>query len=460
MSNAAIKFLEGAEKKAFDPEHRKRLNHNISKYDAKVIEGKLQYSDLELAKRRAANVKNKVLNRLDRYLVEFESNFTKNGGKVIWAPTEKDAHKELLNIVKKSNAKMVVKQKTMLSEELEVNHLLEKNHIEVWETDLGEFIVQLAGEKPYHILTPAMHKSKEDVAELFHEKFDMPEGSTPEEITMFVRAYLREKYQRADIGITGGNFLIADSGALVLTENEGNGLLSFAFPRIHIALVGIEKIIPSLEDLDLFLPLLATHGTGQKITAYNNIVFGPASPGETDGPEEMYVILIDNGRTNVLSLTDQRSALSCIRCGACLNGCPIYRSVGGYTYGATYSGPIGSVISPHYLGLKEYNHLSHASSLCGKCTEVCPMKIPLHELLLYNRRDAVKQGFIKSPWKLIMFGWKTAMLNRWMLDKTGAGMKNWFMKNFFRKSWGNRRELPVIAKKNFRQLYQEKRGSN
>jgi L-lactate dehydrogenase complex protein LldF len=460
MSNAAIKFLEGAEKKAFDPEHRKRLNHNISKYDAKVIEGKLQYSDLELAKRRAANVKNKVLNKLDRYLVEFESNFTKNGGKVIWAPTEKDAHKELLNIVKKSNAKMVVKQKTMLSEELEVNHLLEKNHIEVWETDLGEFIVQLAGEKPYHILTPAMHKSKEDVAELFHEKFDMPEGSTPEEITMFVRAYLREKYQRADIGITGGNFLIADAGALVLTENEGNGLLSFAFPRIHIALVGIEKIIPSLEDLDLFLPLLATHGTGQKITAYNNIVFGPASPGETDGPEEMYVILIDNGRTNVLSLTDQRSALSCIRCGACLNGCPIYRSVGGYTYGATYSGPIGSVISPHYLGLKEYNHLSHASSLCGKCTEVCPMKIPLHELLLYNRRDAVKQGFIKSPWKVIMFGWKTAMLNRWMLDKTGAGMKNWFMKNFFRKSWGNRRELPVIAKKNFRQLYQEKRGSN
>lgn len=460
MSNAAIKFLENAEKKSFDPEHRKRLNYNISKYDAKVIEGKLQYSNLELAKRRAANVKNKVLNKLDRYLVEFESNFTKNGGKVIWAPTEKDAHKEILNIIKRSNAKIVVKQKTMLSEELEVNHLLEKNHVEVWETDLGEFIVQIAGEKPYHILTPAMHKSKEDVAKLFHEKFNMPEGSTPEEITMFVRDYLREKYQRADVGITGGNFLIADSGAVALTENEGNGLLSISFPRIHIALVGIEKIIPSIEDLDLFLPLLATHGTGQKITAYNNILFGPALPGETDGPEEMYVILIDNGRTNVLELTDQRSALSCIRCGACLNGCPIYRSVGGYTYGATYSGPIGSVISPHYLGLKEYNHLSHASSLCGKCTEVCPMKIPLHELLLYNRRDAVKQGFVKSPWKLIMFGWKTVMMNRWILDKTGAGMKNSFLKNFFKKSWGNRRELPVIAKKNFHQLWQEQKREN
>ena len=172
----------------------------------------------------------------------------------------------------------------------------------------------------------------------------------------------------------------------------------------------------------------------------------------------MYVILIDNGRSHLLSMPDQRSALSCIRCGACLNGCPIYRSVGGYTYGVTYSGPIGSVISPHYLGLKEFNHLSYASSLCGKCTEVCPMKIPLHELLLYNRRDAVNQGFIKSPWKLIMFGWKKVMLNRWMLDKTGAGLKNRFLKIFFKKAWGKRRELPQIAKKNFKQLWEEKYG--
>ncbi|MEI6898379.1 MAG: LutB/LldF family L-lactate oxidation iron-sulfur protein [Bacteroidota bacterium] len=460
MISAASKFLEDAEKKSFDPQHRKRLDFNISKYDGKVKEGKLQFSDLELAKRRAANIKNKTLNKLDRYLLEFEANFTKNGGKVIWAANEKDAHREILSIVKKSGARIVVKQKTMLSEELEINNLLEKNHLEVWETDLGEFIVQIAGEKPYHILTPAMHKSKEDVAELFHEKFGMPPGSAPEDITMFVREYLREKFIRADIGITGGNFLIADSGAVVLVENEGNGLLSFAFPKIHIAIVGIEKIIPSLEDLDLFLPLLATHGTGQNITAYNNILFGPAQNGEPDGPEEMYVILIDNGRTNLLSLTDQRIALSCIRCGACLNGCPIYRSVGGYTYGATYSGPIGSVISPHYLGLKEYNHLSHASSLCGKCTEVCPMKIPLHELLLYNRRDAVKKGYIKSPWKLIMYGWKTAMTHRWMLDIAGAGMKNRFMKVFFRKYWGKRRVLPPIAKKGFKQLYEDRVKKN
>ena len=460
MSHSLVDFLEKAEKKSFDPEHRKRLDFNISKYDAKVREGKLQYTDIELAKKRAANIKYKVLSNLDRYLLEFETNFTRNGGKVIWASSEKDAHRELINIVKRSDAKLIVKQKTMLSEELEINGLLKKNHREVVETDLGEFIVQIAGEKPYHIVTPAMHKSKEDVAALFHQKFGTPPESKPEEITMFVRELLREKFIRADIGITGGNFLIADTGAVALTENEGNGLLSYAFPKIHIAMVGIEKIIPSLEDLDLFLPLLATLGTGQHITVYNNIITGPKTSTEPDGPDEMYVILIDNGRTDLLKFPEQRSALSCIRCGACLNGCPVYRSIGGYTYGAVYSGPIGSVISPHYLGLKEYNHLSYASSLCGKCTEVCPLKIPLHELLLHNRHETVKSGYSKPSWKFIMFGWKKVMLNRWMLDKTGSALKNRLIKMFFRKHWGERRELPQVAKKNFRQLWSEKQREN
>jgi L-lactate dehydrogenase complex protein LldF len=460
MSRAYHEFLENSEKKSFDPEQRKRLDYNISKYDVKVREGKLQYEDIELAKRRAANIKYKAISNLDKYLLEFESNFTKNGGKVIWASSEKDAHREILNIVKRSDAKLIVKQKTMLSEELEVNELLQKNHREVLETDLGEFIVQIAGEKPFHILTPAMHKSKEDVSKLFHEKYGTPPDYKPEDITKFVRELLREKFIRADIGITGGNFLIADIGAVALTENEGNGLLSFAFPRIHIALVGIEKIIPGIEDLDLFFPLLATLGTGQHITVYNNILTGPKTAEEPDGPDEMYVILIDNGRTEVLKLPEQRSSLTCIRCGACLNGCPVYRSIGGYSYGAVYSGPVGSVISPHYLGLKEYNHLSFASSLCGKCTEVCPLKIPLHELLLHNRHETVKRGYTKSSWKMIMFGWKKVMLNRWMLDRTGSALKNRFLKMFFRKPWGERRELPEIARRNFKQLWAEKQREN
>ena len=460
MSNFFDKFLADAEKKSFDAEHRKRLDFNIGRYDEKVVAGKLQFCDIELARRRAALRKHKVLTNLDKYLLEFETNFEKHGGKVIWAPSEKDAQKEILAIVKKAEAQIIVKQKTMLSEELEINELLHKHKREVIETDLGEFIVQVAGEKPYHILTPAMHKSKEDVAELFHEKFGTPLYSTPEDIARFVREQLRMKFIRADVGITGGNFLVADAGALVLTENEGNGLLCYSFPKIHIAVVGIEKIIPSLDDLDLFLPLLATYGTGQFITAYNNIIFGPRTGKEPDGPEQMYVILVDNGRTDVLEFKEQRKALTCIRCGACLNTCPIYRSVGGYTYGVVYSGPIGSVISPHFLGLKDYNHLSYACSLCGSCTDVCSMHIPLHELLLDNRNLAVKKGYSKTTWKIIMKAWKTVMLNRWIIDKTGSGLKNRFFRIFFVKLWGPRRTLPKFPEKNFKQLWQEKYQNN
>jgi L-lactate dehydrogenase complex protein LldF len=460
MNQAHHKFIEEAAKRSFDKEQRRRLNFNIGKYDAAVSRGLDQFQNLELAKRRAANIKYKVLNNLDKYLVEFENNFERRGGKVIWATGEKEAQKEILQIIKKAKAQVIVKQKSMTSEEIEINDVLIKNKREVFETDLGEFIVQVADEKPYHIVTPAMHKSKEDIARLFHEKFGMPANSKPEEITLFVRDRLRKEFIRADVGITGGNFLVADVGALVLTENEGNGLLSFSFPRIHIAIVGIEKIIPSLDDLDLFLPLLAHHGTGQHVTVYNNILFGPRTEWEIDGPDEMYIILLDNHRTDVLKLKEQRRALSCIRCGACLNGCPVYRSIGGYTYGAVYSGPIGSVISPHFKGFREFNHLSFASSLCGKCSEVCPVKIPLHELLLRNRQEAVSKKQISLFWRYVNKGWKTAMLHRWMLDKPGSKLKNRMIQRFGRKMWGPRRTLPRLAPKSFKELWKEQRSES
>ncbi|MDP1621789.1 MAG: lactate utilization protein B [Bacteroidales bacterium] len=457
MNHIYKKFLEDAEKNAFDTEHRKRLDYNIGKYDEQVEKGKNQYQNLELAKRRAANIKHKTINNLDKYLVEFENNFCKRGGKVIWAPTEKDAHREIMHIIKKAKAQVIVKQKTMVSEEVELNELFEKNKREVFETDLGEYIQQISGEKPYHIVTPAMHKSKEDVAKLFNEKFDLPADSKPEQITQFVRDKLRSEFIRADVGITGGNFLIADVGAVSLTENEGNGLLCMAFPKIHIVIVGIEKLIPSLEDLDLFLPLLAQHGTGQKITVYNNLVFGPQSEFEPDGPEEMYVVLLDNRRTELLKFKEQRKALSCIRCGACLNGCPVYKSIGGHAYNSTYSGPIGSVISPHFLGMKEYNHLSFASTLCGKCTEVCPVKIPLHELLLRNRNEAASRKYISFSWRTIISAWKLVMLHRWMIDKPSAGLKNKMINRFGQKKWGSRRTLPKIASKSFKEKWKETR---
>lgn len=452
------KFSEACEKKAFDKTHRKTIKFNMSRYDAAVVRGKKQYQNLELAKQRAANIKNKAIDNLEKLLIEFESNFIKRGGKVIWAVDAEDAVSEILSIMIKADAKLVVKMKSMTSEELHLNHALEEAHIKPIETDLGEFIVQVAGEKPYHIVTPAMHKSKEDCAKLFHEKFGLEPESSPEVITAYVRKILRENFFNAEVGITGGNFLIADAGAVCMTENEGNGLMSMSFPKIHIAVVGIEKIIPSLMDLDLFWPLLATHGTGQNISVYNSIISGPRQENEVDGPEEMYVILLDNNRTELLGKQEQRRALSCIRCGACLNACPVYKNIGGHSYGVVYSGPIGAVITPHLQGMENYKHLSFASSLCGKCTDVCPAKVPLHKLLLFNRRDSVKMGLAKGAEKLSMFAYKQLMLRRWMIETGGGKLKKYMIKKLFTKPWGDRRTLPNIQPKSFNRLWRENMG--
>jgi len=456
MSLQAEQFLLDAESKVFDKEHRRKLAFNIQQYDNKVDQGKSQFIDLELARQRAAMLKWKVLENLDKHLVEFEANFQKRGGKVIWASTAQDALDEIMRIMKATGAKTVVKSKSMTTEEIHVNAALEKEGIESVETDLGEFIVQLRNEHPYHIVTPAMHLSKEDVAKTFNEKFNLPIEYTPKEITAWVRTRLRAKYQTAEVGITGANFIIADTGSIAVTENEGNALMSVAFPKIHIVIVGIEKMISSLTDLDLFWPLLATHGTGQNITVYNSILSGPKQADEHDGPSEMYVVLLDNGRTNLLAQQEQRQALSCIRCGACLNGCPIYKGVGGHAYGTTYSGPIGSMITPHLQGMKEFNHLSYASSLCGKCTEVCPVRIDIHKLLLYNRRDSVVEKTHPKAEHLIYTFWKKAMLSRRIMNRGGARTKNFMLQNFFKKAWGERRELPKIAPKSFNELWRER----
>ena len=453
MSLHSDQFLIDAEDRVFNKEHRRKLAFNILQYDNKVIHGKEQYDDLEMARQRASSLKWKVMENLDKYLVEFEANFTKRGGKVIWAQDADEAISEMMRIMKSVKAKTVVKAKSMTTEEIHVNEALTAENIESLETDLGEVIVQLRNESPYHIVTPAMHLSKEDVAKTFNEKFNLPITSTPKEITAFVRTRLREKYQIADVGITGANFLIADSGSVCVTENEGNALMSISFPKVQIAIAGIEKIIPTLTDLDLFWPLLATHGTGQNITVYNSISTGPRQEGELDGPDEMYVILLDNGRTHLLAQQEQRQALGCIRCGACLNGCPIYKGVGGHAYGATYSGPIGSVITPHLSGMEEFKHLSYASSLCGKCTEVCPVKIDIHKLLLYNRRDAVEENLNPFTEKFMFNIWKKGMLNRKLMNAGGSKIKNFMLRNFFSSSWGERRELPEVAPKSFNEMW-------
>ena len=458
MSNYHQDFINASENKAFDKNHRKILNFNISKYITAMSRGKQQYQNLNLAKERAAYIKHKAVNDLDKYLVEFEANFITRGGKIIWAVDQQEAVKEILNIMKKCNSRHVVKSKSMITEEIEFNEHLQEQKIESLETDLGEYIVQLAGEKPYHIITPAMHKSKKDIAKLFHEKFKLNKDATPEQLTAFVRKQLRDKFTSADVGITGANFLIADIGGIAITENEGNGMMCVSFPRIHFVIAGIERIIPSIKNLDLFWPLLATYGTGQNISAYNTIITGPRQENETDGPDEMYVVILNNGRTKVLEPENQRRALTCIRCGACLNVCPVYKNIGGHAYGTTYGGPVGSVITPYMRGMREFKHLSYASSLCGKCTEECPVKINLHKLLLNNRRDSVKMGYVKGTEKFVMYVYKKAMTKRWLLEKTSPKIKNYVIKKFFSKTWGPRRNIPVIQPKSFNFLWKEQRG--
>lgn len=448
-------FIKESGIKAFDLEHRRKINFNMAKYNSAVLQGKKQYKEIEKAKNRAGFLKYKVINDLDKYLIKFEDNFSANGGKVIWAQDKKEAIKAVQDIVKKNDIQKVVKTKSMTTEEIELNEAFNKKKIDSVETDLGEYIVQLAGEKPYHIVTPAMHKSKEDVANLFNEKFNTDKDASPEEITDYVRNLLREKFINADLCVSGANFLIADIGGISLTENEGNGMMSMSFPKIHIVVAGIEKLIPRLTDLDLFLPLLATYGTGQKISVYNSIITGPKSTDEVDGPEKMYLILLDNKRTNLLAQDRQRRALSCIRCGACLNACPVYKNIGGHTYNTTYSGPIGAVINPYMLEMKDYIHQSFASTICGKCTEVCPVKIPLHELLLVNRNEAIKKKHYSTKEKLSVLAWKKTMSSRKKMDMLGGKSKNIIFKYLYKKAWGSHRELPKIENKSFSTLWKE-----
>ncbi len=455
MSEASQTFIAKSKIKAADLEHRRKIRFNIGKYNDAVPKGKQQFTDVHLARERAKNVKWRAIETLDQQLEEFELNFTKRGGKVIWAENADQAIAEVLNICAAKNCKTLVKSKSMVTEEIHLNKALEAAGIDSVETDLGEYIQQLDGEPPYHIVTPAMHKNKEDVAKLFNKKLGTPINYTPEQLTLKAREVLREKYVQAEVGVTGANFIISDIGGIAVTENEGNARLSCSFPKTHIVIVGIEKMIPSVTDLGLFWPLLSTFGTGQKVTVYNTIVTGPKQANEADGPEEMYVILLDNGRTNILQNPKTRESLYCIRCGACLNACPIYKNIGGHAYGTTYSGPIGSVISPHLRGMEEFKHLSYASSLCGNCTEVCAVKINLHEILLENRKESVESGLApfseKMAWKI----WKIASLKRGLMNMGNGNLKNKVVNGMF-KVWKENRSDLHFSQKTFNEMWKDR----
>lgn len=455
MTKTASSFIAKSTIKAADIEHRRKINFNIGRYNAVVPQGKQQFANVMSAREHAKNTKWRAIENLDAYLELFEKQITARGAKVLWAETADQALEQVGKICEAKNCKTLVKSKSMVTEEIHLNAYLESKGIDSVETDLGEYIQQLDGEAPYHIVTPAMHKSKEDVAKLFAEKLGTPSHLTPTELTLVARNKLRERYVQAEVGVTGANFIVADIGGIAITENEGNARLSCSIPKTHIVIVGIEKVIPSMTDLAMFWPLLSTFGTGQKVTVYNTIVTGPKQANEVDGPEEMYVILLDNGRTNLLQNTKAREALYCIRCGACLNACPVYKNIGGHAYETTYSGPIGSVITPHLKGMTDYKHLSNASSLCGNCTEVCPVRINLHELLLENRHEAVVEGNSSIAERIAWKVWKTASLNRKLMNQGSGLLKNWVVNKVF-KGWTTHRSDLDFSQKTFNQMWQEK----
>ena len=339
----------------------------------------------------ARRIKEHTLDHLDYYLEIVHDNVTKAGGQVHFANDAAQANEIVSNIVKSRNIKIATKSKSMVSEELQLNPVLESLGVDVYETDLGEYIIQLAGETPSHLVAPALHKTREDVSQLFSEHLGLPYMEDIDDLARAARDVLRDKFIQADLGISGANFVVAETGTLVIITNEGNGRLCTSAPRVHIGITGMEKMLPSLQDLAVFLRLLPRSATGQRISSYVSMVTGPRRSDDEDGPEEFHLVLVDNGRSKMLADPDLREALNCIRCGACLNICPVYGKVGGHAYGWVYPGPIGSIVSPMLVGVKESKDLPFASSLCGACRDACPVKINIPRMLL-NLRQKVAES--------------------------------------------------------------------
>lgn len=460
----AKEFLAQARTITRDLRHRGLIQTALRKYEVARDKKKAAFHDWQSARQAAAETKWDAINHLDDYLAEFADKLESRGTKVHWASTAGQARDIILGIIKSKSARSIIKSKAMTAEEIHLNDAMEKAGYEVVESDLGEFIVQLRHEPPYHIVFPAMHLTRDDISDLFQRELGSAPTREPEELTMIARRALRKKYLTADIGITGANFAVAETGMVSITENEGNARLTAALPKTMISLLGIEKVLPKMEDLALFLPMLATAGAGQALTCYNTMYGGPRQTGESDGPEEYHVVLLDNRRTELLADPEQRDALHCIRCGACLNVCPIFRNVGGHTYGTTYSGPIGSVITPHLRGLQDWKHLSGSSSLCGACTETCPVKIDLHHHLLHNRRNAS----VEKPSALEQLAYRlfAFVVNRPGLYQFGKELARKFEPLRRRlqgtkldpvKPWTATRDLPPMAGESFKEWWRNRR---
>ncbi len=467
MQVASMRFKETAHVKLNDA----RLQHNLKKMQGKFVAKRraslVELDDFEGTRDAGMAIRNRALDNLDVWLEAFERNAMARGATVLWAETPADVNALVLEIAAKHAVRKIIKSKSMVSEESALDHAIEAAGMKVVETDLGEYILQINDyEPPSHIIGPALHKSKEEVAELFHKAHGTPVKTGIDELCQEARGVLRQHYLTADMGISGGNFFVAETGSVVLVTNEGNATLTTTLPKVHVAISGIEKIVPTLEDVATLMRLLPRSSTGQSISNYVDILTGTKGEGEFHGAEHMYFILVDSGRTAVLA-SEVREALRCIRCGACMNHCPVYQNVGGHSYGWVYPGPIGSILTPMYVGLDQAQDLPAASTLCNQCGVVCPVRIPLPDLQRKLREKAFETGL--RPWyertglalwswaarHPALYGFGTKLAVRAM--KAWAGRDGMIHKLPVGGAWTEGRDLPAPEGRTFRELYRAKR---
>lgn len=473
MTTSNITFYDRVEVALKDAQLHTALNIGTTRFVEARARALADLPEAEALRDHTRRIRAHTIARLDRYLAQFADAVGQAGGHVYWAETAEEATHYVTELARARGVKSAVKSKSMVSEELELNRALEEAGVRVVETDLGEYILQLANEKPSHIIAPAIHKTRNEIAALFREKLNATEIDLADvpKMTALARRALRVDFLQADMGISGVNFGVAETGSICLVTNEGNGRLTTTVPPIHVAMMGIERLVPTMEDLGVMLQILARSATGQKLSVYTSIITGPRKYNlldeEPDGPDELHVVLVDNGRTQILG-SELAEILYCIRCGACLNACPVYQQIGGHAYGSVYPGPMGSVVTPGLFGIEPWSELPHASSLCGACREVCPVRIDIPRMLLKLRDAGTRAGLAPLWLKLGIRLYRFAAL-RPALFRLGGRLSSWTTRlpardGWLRKlpgplsAWTNHRDFPSFAPKSFSRRWREERG--
>jgi L-lactate dehydrogenase complex protein LldF len=447
-------FRENARAALADAHLRGALKNATSLFGERRKVAAASLPNWEELRSQARAIKDEVLSHLDKYLEEFVRTAESRGAKIHWARDGVEANAIICRLAAERKARVIVKSKSMTTEETHLNTALEAAGMQVVETDLGEYIIQLADEPPSHIIAPAIHKTRGQVAELFTNELGMPPTDDIAQLTGTARATLRDRFAAADVGISGVNFAIAETGTIVIVENEGNIRLTTSLPRMHIAVMGIEKVIPRFADLDVFLKLLPRSGTGQRLTTYQSFITGTKRHATDEGPEELHLLLLDNGRSRMLAHPVTRQSLACIRCGACLNACPVYQQVGGHAYGSVYPGPIGAVITPQLMGIEKTSQLPYASSLCGACREVCPVKIDIPRLLLHLRGEiSPRKG--SAVEQLAFKLWAKVMMSPALYKLSSVAGRVLQRIVPISKAWTSGRDLRPIEPKSFHELWSD-----